>query len=156
MLLGVSELMADVDVGNDPLFVIRRQTTTNKYGESVTMTTKISLVGAVYPTGPNSLVREEAYQTQAKTITVVTEFRLRPASQVSNTQFQPDLVMWGGDCYIVKSFKDYSKYGAGMIEAECALFNYVDTAPLTIPYEAVMNFQDPSNAALVPGVLRCF
>ena len=82
-------------------------------------------VGTIYPTGDNSLVRQEDYQTGAKTITVVTPFRLRTASE----GFQPDYLMYRSTMYIVKKVNDWSPYGAGFIEAECSSVLSQDAPP---------------------------
>ena len=128
--LDVTDLLYDPDLTGH-FDVIRRIQSVNQYGEvSVTADTFEHVIGAVYPTGSNSLTKEAAFQTQAKAITVVTKFRLRGASQdMYGTQYQPDIVEWDGDQYEVKVVNDYSRYGGGFIEAECINIAKVDIPP---------------------------
>lgn len=115
----------------DPMFadkftVIRNKENRSRFGEVIKEPQRFEgLIGAVYPTGSNSLTREEAYQQQAKTITVVTKFRLQGPSP----GFQPDTVEWRGSLFIVKSLNDYTQDGAGFIEAECTSVLLEDPPP---------------------------
>lgn len=127
--LDVTDLLFDQDLA-DTFSVQRRQQAVNSWGETTTSVTVFEdLSGAVYPTGNNSLVKQAAFETQAETITVVTTFRLRGVSQDSSQQaFLPDLVLWQGNQYLVSMVNDYSQYGQGFIQAECASTNLLDQA----------------------------
>src|SRR5579871_6678910 len=108
-------------VAGETFTVLRRFETVNSYGESTVTTKQYPAVGSVTPGGDNSLSREDAFQTEAKTITVVTAFLLRgPSTNPAGQNFQPDIVVWRGDSYVVRSLNDYSRYGAGLVEAECS------------------------------------
>ena len=131
--------MAQIDVGDitlDPylagnhFIVLRRQDMVNIYGESVTTDVPLPGVGAVYPSGENSLLREEAFETQGNTITVVTRFALRGPSKDqghSAQVFQPDVVLWEGNHYQVRIVNNYNQFGAGWVEAECIAVDYALT-----------------------------
>jgi hypothetical protein len=128
--------MPDLDVSDayidpstaDRFTVIRRAETINGNGRSELITSTIpNLIGAVYPTGDNSLVRTEDYQISRKTLTVVTSFRL----QLSAPGYQPDIVVWNGDNFIVRALQDYSGFGSGMIVAECTSIDSQDNPPGT-------------------------
>lgn len=129
--IDVTEVLADTTVAGETFTVVRRQETVSTGGLVTTQTTTFNgVVGSVTPTGENSLLREEALQTQAKTIHVVTTFLLRGESRdAAGNSFQPDLVLWKGDYYLVRLLSDFSQYGAGMVEAECSSFDYRDLAP---------------------------
>jgi galactose-6-phosphate isomerase len=126
--LDFSDVLLDPAIAGETFSVIRRQQVVDNYGTVTTTNTTLSGTGSITPTGDNSLVREEAYQTSAKTIKVITNFRLYGPEQIGGTTYQPDLVAWHGDNFIVKSINDYSSYGAGFLEAECASIDFVDQA----------------------------
>jgi hypothetical protein len=117
--LDVTDLLLDTDLAGSQFTVLRRQEAIDTHGRSQLTTTPFTnVVGAVFPTGENSLVRQADFSTQASTITVVTMFGLRGASTDGTNNYQPDLVQWRGGNYIVKSVKPYL-YGPGFVEAEC-------------------------------------
>lgn len=148
-LLDVSEVIGDPLIAGEPFTVIRRQETVSNGGVVQIATTQLAALGSITPTGDNSLLREEAFQMQARTIKVITNFMLRPASKdASSSSFQPDLVLWKGDYYLVRSIEDYSQYGAGMIEAECITIDYRPNAPTT-PLPS-LDFTDPANSQSEP------
>ena len=125
--LDVSDAWLCPEMSDFPSFdVIRRAETINGVGRSeVTPTLIPNLVGAIYPTGDNSLVRTEDYQLSRKTITVVTTFRLMETAP----GYQPDLVFWHGDSFIVRDLNDYSAWGSGFVEAECTSIDLQDLPP---------------------------
>lgn len=153
--LDVTDLLFDPDVGGEPFQVIRRREAVNTYGEGAN--TEFNPVagnglasGAVYPSSRNALVREEAYSTNMKSMTVVTTFRLRGSSKTGGESFQPDLVVWGGDRYIVREVRDYSRYGAGFIEADCLQIEFTGAPPnIAPPVIGTMDFSNPAQSGLV-------
>lgn len=130
--IDVTDLLSDPDIAGETFTVIRRAEAINSYGESVTTNTTLTASGSITPVGDNSLLREEAYQAQQKAIQVVTTFLLRGASQDpsgSGQLYQPDIVIWKGEQFLVKVVEDFSNYGAGFIRAECETQWYSDRAP---------------------------
>lgn len=135
--IDVSDLMLDSDIAGESFTVIRRQETVGANGASTLATTTLPLagdpliVGSITPTGDNSLVRQEAFQTQASTVTVITAFRLRGASKDgAGNSFQPDIIVRAdGSQYLVASLKPWTAFGAGFIEAECTSFDFTALAP---------------------------
>lgn len=129
--IDLSDIVLDPFIAGEAFSVIRRQQAVDNNGIMSTVNTAVPNVrGQVTPTGDNSLVREEAFQTQSKSISVITSYRLRGASKDENgVQWQPDLVLWKGDYYIVREIKDWSQYGAGLIEADCTSIDFVDQPP---------------------------
>lgn len=135
--IDVSDLTFDSDIAGEAFGVIRRQEVVGANGVSVITATTLpaagqpAIVGSITPTGDNSLVREEAFQTQAETVTVITAFRLRGASKDANgNSFQPDIVVRSdGSQYLVASVKSWAAFGAGFVEAECTSFDFSATAP---------------------------
>lgn len=129
--IDVSDVTLDPEIAGERFSVVRRAEVVNDFGESVVVSRTYPRVpGSVTPTAPNSLAREEAYQTQQKTIQVIARFRLRGvARDGAGAKFQPDLILWRGDAYLVTTVDDYSQYGAGFVRADCASTDYEDVAP---------------------------
>jgi hypothetical protein len=111
--------------------VLRRQETVDNYGRSQITTTSLSASGSITPSGDNTLARDENYQIQGNTITVITAFKLRgPAKDSSARSYQPDLIEWRGSRYVIVTLNDYSGGGGGMVEAECSSTVITDLPPV--------------------------
>jgi hypothetical protein len=153
--IDVSDVLLDPMIAGQEFLVVRRQQTVNNFGETVIGQAVFSALGSVTPVGANSLLREEAYQVQQKTLRVVTSARLRGVSEdVAGVQFQPDLIYWpvspSGDYFLVKVLNDYSQFGAGVVEAECASIDYSDLPPWQLPQLiGAMLFANSANSALL-------
>lgn len=124
----------DTAVAGEAFTIVRRRTWLDANGivqkEAVTLPAPgaPAIVGGISPTGENSLVREEAFQTQSNAILVITDFPLRGASidPGTNETYQPDLVFYKGSYYEVRTLDDYTSYGAGFIACECLQVTYRD------------------------------
>jgi galactose-6-phosphate isomerase len=134
--IDVSDLLFDSDIAGEAFSVIRRQEVVGGNGVATLTVTTLPLagdpaiVGSVTPTGDNSLVRAEAYSTQSNTIKVITEFRLRgPSKDAAGQSFQPDIVLWNGNHFVVSTLNEWTSYGAGFVEAECTSFDFNTLAP---------------------------
>lgn len=127
--IDVSDILADTFIAGEPFTVTRRSESVNSFGESVVTPSTFTAAGSIVPIGDNSLLREEAFETGANTIRVITTFRLRGVSQAVGQNYQPDLVVWKGNSFIVRTVEDYTQYGAGMVVAECSSIDFVDQAP---------------------------
>jgi hypothetical protein len=157
--IDVSDLTFDSDIAGEAFGVIRRQEVVGNNGVSVlTLTTmpaagQSAIVGSITPTGDNSMVREEAFQTQAETVTVITAFRLRGASKDTNGNFfQPDIVVRSdGSQWIVKSLKSWASFGAGFVEAECVSFDF-NAVVAAAAAELTLDLAIQANVELFPGI----
>jgi hypothetical protein len=128
--IDVSDIVRDPFIAGEAFTVQRRIETVDQYGQSSVQVQTFQALGSIAPAGENSLVREEAYQTQAKSIQVITPFRLRGASKdQAGYRYQPDIVIWKGDSFIVRSISDFSQYGAGLVQADCTSIDLVDQVP---------------------------
>lgn len=134
--IDVTDVLTDPMVAGEMFTVIRREEVINNFGESVLAPKTITkdaygnfINGSISPTGDNSIAREDAYQTQSKGIKVITSFRLRGPSKVGVKSYQPDIVVWAGNNFEVRSLNDYTSFGVGMIEADCVGIDYIDKAP---------------------------
>jgi len=128
--LDVTEVLADPLIAAQKFVVVRRLQQVNQYGERTNTVQRFTAFGSVTPTGNNSLTRDAAFQVAGKTVQVVTKFKLRMGSKDNNVVYDPDLVLWRGDYFIINSVDDYSEFGVGMIVAEGASIDYVDQAPM--------------------------
>jgi hypothetical protein len=111
---------------------MRRTQTVNDLGVASTTTVPTpSVPGVVYPSNENDLKRFPDLQIQSKAITVVCQFALRGESEVAGTEFQPDVIVWSNDNYVVRALDDWSQYAAGFILAICTSIDLVDSPPTT-------------------------
>jgi hypothetical protein len=125
--------MATLDVSDVPVCpefadwfqVMSRPETITEFGRSSTSQVIAQAQGTIYPTGDNALVRQADYETNRKTITIVTPYRLKGASP----GFQPDQIMYRGTLYVVSNVEDYSQYGQGIVVAQCSTTVAVPNAP---------------------------
>lgn len=117
----------------DKFNVQRRAVSNNNYGEPTITPTVINNVrGVVYPASPNDLKRLPEAQIMAQTIVVITRFALRGASKDSQAQeWEPDVVVWGGDNFLVIATNDYSQAGRGFIYAICSSMDTMDAPGVT-------------------------
>lgn len=130
--IDVTEVLLDPMVAGEvgDVYAVRRLQHVSQGGIVSALRQVFAIVASITPTGDNSLAREEAFQTQSKSIKVITGFLLRGVSGHKNGQkFQPDLVWWKGDYYLVKDVSDFSSYGGGLIEADCSSIDFEDEPP---------------------------
>jgi hypothetical protein len=126
--IDVSDLLTDPDLA-DTFTVLRRQQVTGSNGTITTVTTPTyNVVGVVGPSGDNSLARQAAFETQGKSIQVITKFRLRGATREAGNVYQPDIVVWGGDNFLVVSVSDFTRFGVGFVSVDCTSMDLVDVA----------------------------
>jgi len=130
--IDVSSLLLDPEIAGERFQVIRRKESVNPFGEAI-LSTQIykNVIGQVSPTARNSLLREQSFSSQEKTIRVITNFKLIGASKnnIDGQYYQPDLIYWKNGYYIAGEIEDYSQYGAGLVSADCAAFDW--TMPIT-------------------------
>ena len=119
----------------DHFTVLRRTQTVDNFGIASTANQPFpGLSGVVYPSDENELRRLPDLQVQEKALTVITRFALRGASETSANpavSFQPDIVVWGGNNFVVRKIEDWSQFGNGFILAICTSIDLVDTPPST-------------------------
>lgn len=129
-LIDVTEVLTDPDVAGQPFVVVRRRNVVNSYGEPAISEQRFPAYGSIQPAGDNALAREDAHQSQGNSIIVVTTFRLRGAAlDADQAEYEPDLVLWQGQHYVVRNLKDWTRFGVGMVEAECTAFEYTPQPP---------------------------
>jgi hypothetical protein len=131
MDIDVTDVLLDPMIAGERFTVLRRRELVNNLGVAEWQwETFPNIIGSVTPTGDQSLVRDEGFQAQAKTILVITAFKLRGESKdEARRNYQPDVVVWNENYYMVRTVDDYSRYGAGFVQAECSSTDLVDQAP---------------------------
>lgn len=124
MPLDMTDAVLDDDL-MDCFSVIRRPQVITTKGRVTTPNnvTYNPVYGAVNAGSPNDLDRGADEQHFTKSISVVTPFRLRGEAN----GYQPDIVVWRGDNYLVKSLGDYSR--SGWVWAECESIDFLDNPP---------------------------
>ena len=125
-LLDVTSVLTDPDFVSE-FTVERRIETVDNHGRSVQTIEKFSAIGVVTASSPNELERPEEYEKFGRAITVVTKSKLRGAIK----NYQPDIIVWLGNRFVVKAIDLYPQFGAGFyqIEAE-ALETVLNGAPV--------------------------
>lgn len=149
----VTGILFDPDVAGQGFIVLRRQETVNNYGESTWTTERIQAIGSVTPSGSQELMREDAYDAQAKSIKIATTFRLRGVAKGPNaSRFKPDIVLWNDNYFEVISPDDWTPFGAGFVDVELTSVHYVDNPPDFLPpWRARLDFSVPQNSVLAHG-----
>ena len=132
--LDVSDALSD-PMTLDSFLVHRRTETVDNFGLGKVSVEKIPQRGVVYPESLNDLARRPEAQINAKSLTVITRFALRGESKDSNTnaQYQPDLVEWHTDFFVVVHVEDWSNYARGFVKATCTSIDSVDQATTAKP-----------------------
>lgn len=117
----------------DSFSVLRRQQTVNNYGEmKIDVVTTPNVRGVVYPESLNDMYRRGEAQTQTKTIVVITRFSLRGESEtVDRVEYQPDIIQWNGDNFLVIRVEDYSRFARGFIKVHATSTDIVDRPTAT-------------------------
>lgn len=127
--IDVTDVVLGSEVAGEWFRVVRRVQVVDEDGISSVTQVNYSAVGSIAPVGDNSLLREESFETMTKSIKVITTFRLRGPSNQGQQTYQPDIIIWKGDSFVVRVLNDWSQYGVGMIEAECSSEDFIDQAP---------------------------
>ena len=110
----------------DKFNVIRRAETVDAHGRSTTVNTAFpNVVGVVNMAEDEQLLRQEFPEMQYATrvISIVCKFRLQTAVR----GYQPDLVVWRGNSYVVRAVDPYPQYGNGFYEATASAIDLADT-----------------------------
>lgn len=128
--------------------VKRRAETVSSQGFSVKIPTSFRANGVVTITSGNDLDRGPDEQHQGKSIHIVTRAQLTGVAP----GFQPDIIFWHGDNFVVQKVEDYSGYGLGWLQIEATSIDFLDQAPS--PYEGVFDFSNARYSGLL-GAVSC-
>ena len=121
-LLDVSSLLVDPDLA-DHFTVDRRMETVGTNGRTTIGSQLIpNVVGVVTAISPSDLDRQDGYESMTRSISVVTQFRLRGVAPNE----QPDVIIWRGSHFVVKHVDPYPHFGKGFFQAECTSMDHID------------------------------
>jgi galactose-6-phosphate isomerase len=129
----VSDVILDAAVAGEQFAAITRTESVNQFGESSVTVTSATGWGSIGPIGDNSVIREESYDAQAKTIRVITTTFLTGGARVGGVSYKPSVVLWNGNYYQVKAVEDFSSYGVGFVAADCVMTDYEPTPTVSSP-----------------------
>lgn len=114
--------------------VVRREQKVNPGGRAkVEAKLYENVRGVLHPEGMNDLLRRPDSEIQEKSAKIFTRFPLRGESRQDPKQFQPDLVKWKGDAYVVIHVEDYSNYARGFVCATLEAIDIVNWPPNPVP-----------------------
>ena len=123
-LLDVSEILFDPDFMDANIPVIR-SVRTMVNGRTVDTPGQYVMTANIQPSSAADLRRLPEAERIGSFITVVTQFKLQPLTSTNG----PDIVVWQGNNFRVKSVNDWSQYGNGFVNAVCELTDMVMTGP---------------------------
>lgn len=141
----------------DTFNVIRRAEQVGSNGRASSISVAINgLRGVVTPGADGEFERTEDYTLQNKWLTIKTLFFLQAESVDGTPQaWQPDIVVWHGNNFIVKGILDWSTYAAGFVKAVCELFDFTSRPPtVTVPAPITPSYQMQiyTLTAIAPGI----
>ena len=142
-LLDVSSVLFDPDF-IDNFEVVRRVETIDVHGRSSITEQRSRQIGVVTAISPSDLDRREDYQAMTRSISVVTQYKLRGEI----TGQQPDIIVWRGDNFVVKHIDPYPQFGKGFVQVECTSMDRTD-GPLEAPAPISTAFNLAVNSSLV-------
>jgi hypothetical protein len=133
--IDVIDLLTDPYIAGENFSVYRRTEVVNQFGENlISVIIFNNIYGQISPHIPSHLIRDPSFTSREKYIQIITPWFITGGGiDPSNNLYQPDLVLWKNNLYIVKATQDYSKYGAGFVVAQCEIFDWiVDIATLPV------------------------
>lgn len=127
--LDVSDVLLDPDIA-DRFTVFRRAQSVSAYGRTITTPTRFDgVVGVVNSAGKNDLARLAETQLQGRHLSIVTRWRLRGVSK----DYQPDIIFWQDNYYLVQLLDPYPQYGQGFVQAVVGSIDSTDKALEDLP-----------------------
>ena len=118
--LDMSDVLLDPDF-IDNMTVTRNTQSVDQNGNASDSSVTWNFYGTVTSKGGKRLNRNSVGQFESQTIFVVTLFPLTTGTNMTGVTIDADVVTWNGLTYTVTSIDDYSRYGAGFIQATCEL-----------------------------------
>lgn len=142
-MISVREVLLDPDITDLILVSRRRETVSMSTGRSEIVVEKEfpNTQAVVCAASPNDLERLDDSQRMGRNLSIVTTFPLRGPSP----GYQPDLISWHGDLFIVKLVDPYPQYGE-FVQAIAGSIDSIDMAP---PGLGKTDFADQSQSNLV-------
>ncbi|HEX7826977.1 MAG TPA: hypothetical protein VF477_18895, partial [Mycobacterium sp.] len=87
--------------------------------------------GVVLPQEDAPLIRGPDQQNMPRLLEIHTIYRLRGATRnaADTEQYQPDIVVWDGDQFILNKPFDLSHYGEGFVRCQLSSIEPIDLEP---------------------------
>lgn len=127
--LDVSSVLLDPQFA-DTYSVTRREQTVGNDGLVATSNTTVNnIVGVFTMASPNDLERLDDHQRMGRVMSLITQYRLRGPSLTGSKQWQPDIITFLGDTFVVSTVEPYTRYGAGFVQAIITSIDAIDPAP---------------------------
>jgi hypothetical protein len=115
-LIDVSEILTDPDLSSDRIKVRRRQQIIDSNGRTTESIIEFNIRAVVTSDSPNDLRREDAeYAFSNNAISVICKFQLIGQAE----GYFPDIVVFGGNNYLVCDINSYPQFGKGFYETTC-------------------------------------
>ena len=143
-LLDVSSILIDPDL-TDRFSVRRRKADVDIQGRlAISEQLFTGIIGVITTANPNDLDRQDDFSVFTRTLSVVTRFRLR--GEVKG--YQPDVIVWHGNNFVVKHIDLYPQFGSGFYQAECESMDRTDNIS-DIILTGQMAFNSSNNSGLL-------
>ena len=115
--LDFTDVFEDEDLASSFSVLRRNETVNADTGRGVVAAPQVisGLVGTITNGEPGQNKRDDDGQSSTWVITVITKFRLRAASP----GVQPDIVVFQGQQFTVKSLDRWTQFGAGFVVGIC-------------------------------------
>ena len=114
-LLSVSELLFDPNFVDSFIIQRRRETIDPNTGRSGLTVTEFKAVGVVTSGSSNDLEREDGYQLNKRSLSIVSKSKIQAAIK----GYQPDIILWRGSPYVVNHVDAYPQFGPGFYQVDC-------------------------------------
>lgn len=122
--LDVSDVLDDPDFANQLTVIRKTQAVSNSGVAFNPATTNISIYGVVTVGSMLPLQRAADYELAKKIITVHTRTTLFGVQ----AGYEPDIVVWNGNNYVVKRPNNWSHFGQGFTANECEMVDTQDAS----------------------------
>ena len=129
--LDVSEAILDPDFADEICITRRPYINDATQGGKVVITpTQCSAVGVITQGSPSAF-QQAADAQNAKAVITVHAYRFQLYDPITlaatGAMYQPDLITYNGNIYIVDRVLNWSRYGQGFTQAECSLYQMTET-----------------------------
>lgn len=142
--IDVSDILIDSDVITG-FSVIRRKEKVNDHGRLVVESYIIpNLVGVITFSDPNSADNGPDYRINPRTISVISNYPLLGSIK----GYQPDVIVWEDNHYVITEILPYRNYGIGFYESICTSIEKVDA--MILPGYLGCAFHSPFNTQYLP------
>lgn len=126
--LDVSDAILDVEF-IDTLSIIRRPYTTDSHGRVTVTPQNLTATGVVTQGSPNPFeqVADDQYGKTALTVHAY-NFQLFDPTTGPLNNYQPDILVYQGNHYVITNVLNWSRYGVGFTMALASQYDFTNSA----------------------------